>query len=93
MSPTNMSTTNNSNTDLLAEIARLKEENAKLAAKKDRKVTFKVGEKGGISVYGINVRFPITLYANQWVKLLGHSEELLAFAEANKDKLATKDGE
>ena len=50
---------------------------------------FKVGEKGGVSVYGLG-RFPVTLYYEQWVRLLDASENLRAFLEKNKDKLKLK---
>jgi len=50
---------------------------------------FKVGEKGGVSVYGLG-RFPVTLYYEQWVRLLDASPDLRAFLETNKDKLKLK---
>ncbi len=50
---------------------------------------FQVGEKGGVSVYGLG-RFPVTLYYEQWVRLLDASEDLRAFLEKNKDKLELK---
>jgi hypothetical protein len=50
---------------------------------------FKVSEKGGVSVYGLG-RFPVTLYYEQWVRLLDASENLRAFLEKNKDKLKLK---
>jgi hypothetical protein len=51
---------------------------------------FKVGEKGGVSVYGLG-RFPVTLYYEQWVRLLDSSTDLRAFLESNKDKLKLKE--
>lgn len=51
---------------------------------------FKVGEKGGVSVYGLG-RFPVTLYYEQWVRLLDAGAELRAFLESNKDKLKLKE--
>jgi hypothetical protein len=48
-----------------------------------------VSEKGGVSVYGLG-RFPVTLYVEQWSKLLSSAEELKAFIEANRSKLKTK---
>lgn len=88
-----MTTSNatDSNAALLAEIARLREDNAKLIAKTDRKVSFKVSEKGALSVYGINARFPTTLYLNQWVKLIAHMPELQAFIDAHKNEFAVKE--
>jgi hypothetical protein len=50
---------------------------------------FKVGEKGGVSVYGLG-RFPVTLYYEQWVRLLDASADLRTFLETNKDKLKLK---
>lgn len=52
----------------------------------EEKLTFRVGEKGGVSVYGLG-RFPTTLYFAQWKKLLEVANELEQFLEANKDKL------
>lgn len=51
---------------------------------------FKVGEKGGVSVYGLG-RFPVTLYYEQWQRLLGAAEELKKFLEENKSKLKLKE--
>jgi hypothetical protein len=50
---------------------------------------FKVSEKGGVSVYGLG-RFPVTLYYEQWVRLLDASGDLRGFLENNKDKLKLK---
>ena len=50
---------------------------------------FRVGEKGGVSVYGLG-RFPVTLYYEQWVRLLDASKDLRTFLEDNKDKLKLK---
>ncbi len=51
---------------------------------------FKVGEKGGVSVYGLG-RFPVTLYYEQWQRLLGAAEDLKAFLEENKSRLKLKE--
>ena len=51
---------------------------------------FRVGEKGGVSVYGLG-RFPVTLYYEQWQRLLGASEQLREFLEENKSKLKLKE--
>ena len=53
----------------------------------NEKLAFKVGEKGGVSVYGLGQRFPATLYAAQWLKLLAAKDDLLKFIEENRDKL------
>jgi hypothetical protein len=50
---------------------------------------FRVGEKGGVSVYGLG-RFPVTLYYEQWIRLLDASADLRSFLEKNKDKLKLK---
>ena len=50
----------------------------------------KVSEKGGVSVYGLG-RFPVTLYKEQWAKLLDMANEIRAFLEENRDRLKTKD--
>jgi hypothetical protein len=69
--------------DLMARIAELEK---KLGSKESGKLEFKVGDKGGVSVYGLG-RFPVTLYYEQWIKLLDATEELRAFLEANKSRL------
>jgi hypothetical protein len=61
------------------ELARLRAENAALKA--DRKLTFRVSPKGGLSVYGLG-RFPVTLYKEQWTRLLEAAAELKAFLKA-----------
>jgi hypothetical protein len=76
--------------DLLARLAQLEAENAKLKEAKHRSLSLKVSAKGAVSVYGMG-RFPLTLYSGQWLKLFGMVDEIKAFIEANKDKLATKD--
>lgn len=50
---------------------------------------FRVGEKGGVSVYGLG-RFPVTLYYEQWIKLLSVAEKIKEFLELNKPKLKLK---
>ena len=72
---------------LLARIAQLE---AALANKNARAVTLKVSEKGAVSAYGMG-RFPVTLYAQQWEKLLGMADEIREFIAENKRKLSTKD--
>jgi hypothetical protein len=76
--------------DLQAELARLKEENAKLKSARGRGLSMKVSEKGGLSVYGLG-RFPVTLYKEQWKKLLEMSDEIRAFLAENDARLKTKE--
>ncbi len=68
---------------------RLAEVERKAAAQRAGGLEFRVGEKGGVSVYGLG-RFPVTLYYEQWVRLLDAAEDLRAFLEKNKDKLKLK---
>lgn len=75
--------------EMMAELIRLKEENAKLKVEKKKALGLKVSQKGGVSLYGLG-RFPVTLYKEQWLKLLDKAAEIKAFIEANEDKLATK---
>ena len=67
--------------------ARIAELEGRLA--RGGSISFKVSEKGAVSVYGLG-RFPVTLYLEQWNKLLSNVDELKAFIEANKSKLKTK---
>ena len=75
--------------DLKAELERLKAENEALKAKTTRATSIRVSEKGGVSVYGLG-RFPVTLYKEQWLKLLEMAEELKGFIAENEGKLKTK---
>jgi len=54
-----------------------------METEKKTEVTFRVGEKGGVSVYGLG-RFPVTLYYGQWVRLLDAAPELRTFLEENR---------
>jgi hypothetical protein len=78
--------------DMKAEIARLKAENEALKSKKPSRGTLsmKVSEKGALSVYGMG-RFPVTLYKEQWLKLLEISEEIRKFIQENDHLLKTKE--
>ena len=75
--------------DLKAELERLKAENEALKAKTTRATSIRVSEKGGVSVYGLG-RFPVTLYKEQWLKLLDMAEDLKVFIAENEGKLKTK---
>ncbi len=79
-----------SDEDLRAELARLQKENAALKQGAARGVSMKVSEKGGLSIYGLG-RFPVTLYKEQWTKLLDMSDEIRQFIAANEGKLKNKD--
>ncbi|MHB8526181.1 MAG: hypothetical protein ACYDD2_08515 [Candidatus Acidiferrales bacterium] len=72
--------------ELMARIAELEKQ---VGSKKQGSLEFKVGEKGGVSVYGLG-RFPVTLYYEQWVRLLDAAERLRTFLEENKSKLKLK---
>jgi hypothetical protein len=75
--------------ELMARIAELEKQ---MGSKKSGRLEFKVGEKGGVSVYGLG-RFPVTLYYEQWQRLLGAADELRLFLEENKGKLKLKGSE
>jgi hypothetical protein len=81
-----------SDDDLKAELERLRAENERLKQKTSRAISLKVSEKGGVSVYGLG-RFPITLYKEQWAKVLDMADEIRAFIKENDSKLKTKGGE
>ena len=78
-----------SDDDVSAELERLRAENAQLKRTASRGVTLKVSEKGGVSVYGLG-RFPVTLYKEQWTKLLEMADDIRAFIRANDSSLKTK---
>jgi hypothetical protein len=78
-----------SNEDLAAELQRLRAENEALKKSTSRSLSMKVSEKGGVSVYGLG-RFPVTLYKEQWIRLLDLADELRAFIRENSDKLRTR---
>jgi hypothetical protein len=78
-----------SDDDLKAELERLRQENATLKKGAASELRLKVSEKGAISVYGMG-RFPVTLYKEQWLKLLNISDDIRAFIAANEGQLKTK---
>ena len=77
------------NDALRAEIARLTAEQMRLKAKLVRALSLKVSEKGALSVYGMG-RFPVTLYKNQWLRLLDAADSIRAFITANNSTLTEK---
>ena len=79
-----------SDEDMKAELDRLRNENAALKKGASSSLRLKVSEKGAVSVYGMG-RFPVTLYKEQWLKLLGMADEIRAFIAANDAQLKAKD--
>ncbi|MGH9257499.1 MAG: hypothetical protein ACRD3C_23295 [Vicinamibacterales bacterium] len=75
--------------DLRAELDRVKAENERLKSQRGRTVSLKVSEKGGVSVYGLG-RFPVTLYKEQWTKLLTMVDEIRAFIKEHDAELKAK---
>ena len=78
-----------SDQDLKAELDRLRAENEQLKNQRGRSVGLKVSEKGGVSVYGLG-RFPVTLYKEQWTKLLAMADEIRSFMKEHDGELKTK---
>ena len=79
--------------DLQAELERLRKENEALRAQaraKPGQFTIKVSEKGGVSVYGLG-RFPVTLYKEQWEKLLAMADDIRAFIREHEGELKAKE--
>lgn len=76
--------------DIQVELARLRAENEALKQKRNSAVSMKVSEKGAVSVYGLG-RFPVTLYQEQWQKLLALADEIKTFIGENRDRLKVKE--
>ena len=72
------------------ELDRLRSENEALKRTLSRGLSLKISEKGGLSVYGLG-RFPVTLYKEQWIRLLDLSDEIRAFIKANEKQLKAKE--
>jgi hypothetical protein len=81
-----------SDEDMKAELERLRAENSKLKQRGSRGVSMKVSEKGGVSIYGLG-RFPVTLYKEQWEKLLDMADDIRGFIQENVGKLKIKGDE
>lgn len=72
------------------ELERLRAENEALKKRRSTSISMKVSEKGAVSVYGLG-RFPVTLYQEQWHKLLSVADEIKSFIEENKASLKVKE--
>jgi hypothetical protein len=78
-----------SEAELRAELEKLKAENATLKKSPSKEITLKVSQKGAVSVYGMG-RFPVTLYKEQWLRLLDKSDDIREFIQQNDSSLKTK---
>ena len=76
--------------DLKTELDRLRAENERLKKGSSKGMSLKVSEKGGVSVYGLG-RFPVTLYKEQWAKLLDMSDAIRQFIKDNDSQLKAKE--
>ena len=79
-----------SDQDLKDELERLRAENEALKKRATKGTSLKVSDKGAVSVYGLG-RFPVTLYQEQWAKLLDMADDIRAFIRENQDKLKKKE--
>jgi hypothetical protein len=79
-----------SDEDIKAELERLRAENESLKKRGSKGMSMKVSEKGALSVYGLG-RFPVTLYKEQWTKLLDMADDIRAFITENQATLKTKE--
>jgi hypothetical protein len=79
-----------SDQEVQAELERLRAENAQLKKKGKGGITLKVSEKGAVSLYGMG-RFPVTLYKEQWLRILGNASEIEAFIRDNDARLKSKE--
>ncbi len=70
-------------------VSRLEAENQALKGRRLGNLSLKISEKGGVSVYGLG-RFPVTLYKEQWIKLLGFAGEIQSFIKENDSQLKAK---
>jgi hypothetical protein len=75
--------------ELQSEIERLRAENDALKRSSSKGLSLRVSEKGALSVYGLG-RFPVTLYKEQWLRLLDLAEEIKAFIKQNEAQLKSK---
>jgi len=75
--------------DLKVELEKLRAENEALKKASSKGLSMKVSEKGALSVYGLG-RFPVTLYKEQWIRLLDLSEDIRTFIQNNEEQLKVK---
>ena len=76
--------------ELRAELERLRAENAHLKTKDKGSISLKVSEKGALSLYGMG-RFPVTLYKEQWLRILDSAAEIKDFIQENNSNLKAKE--
>ena len=76
--------------DLKAELEKLRSENEALKKASSKGLSMKVSEKGALSVYGLG-RFPVTLYKEQWIRLLDLSDDIRTFIQNNEEQLKAKE--
>ncbi len=76
--------------EIKAELERLRAENEALKQRREKGLSLKVSQKGGVSVYGLG-RFPVTLYKEQWSRLLDMADEIRGFIRENEAQLKSKD--
>jgi hypothetical protein len=76
--------------EMKAELERLRTENAQLKNKDKGGLSLKVSEKGAVSLYGMG-RFPVTLYKEQWLRILASASDIEAFIRENDSRLKTKE--
>jgi hypothetical protein len=79
-----------SDLEMQAELERLRAENAQLKNKDKGGITLKVSEKGAVSLYGMG-RFPVTLYKEQWLRILENASEIEMFIRDNESRLKSKE--
>jgi hypothetical protein len=79
-----------SDLEMQAGLERLRAENAQLKNKDKGGLTLKVSEKGAVSLYGMG-RFPVTLYKEQWLRILASASEIEAFIRDNESRLKSKE--
>jgi len=75
--------------DIQSELGRLRAENEELKRTHSKGLSLRVSEKGGVSVYGLG-RFPVTLYKEQWLRLLDMAADIRTFIQANETQLKAK---